>query len=114
MLRYNFLTHDHPQELQRKLAEEQVAAAMGQAPPVASVSAGAAALSLTMGGMLPGAGAAASKSPAPPVRRVAQAGDDELILRAWCCLARIESSQSGRLSSVVTMPCMTMPWSLPA
>lgn len=51
------------QELQRKLAEEQVAAAMGQAPPVTSVAAGAAAMGLTLTGGafgLPGATAAAT------------------------------------------------------
>ncbi|CAN0414039.1 unnamed protein product, partial [Ectocarpus sp. 12 AP-2014] len=56
------------QELQRKLAEEQVAAAMGQAPPVTSVSAGAAALGLTMGAAMhaPGAGTRAQTAPAQP------------------------------------------------
>lgn len=58
-----FLVRD--QELQRKLAEEQVAAAMGQAPPVTSVAAGAAAMGLTMGGMLPGAGAGVRAQAAP-------------------------------------------------
>lgn len=60
------------QELQRKLAEEQVAAAMGQAPPVTSVAAGAAAMGLTMGvgGMLqaPGGGARAQAAPLQQVR----------------------------------------------
>lgn len=58
------------QELQRKLAEEQVAAAMGQAPPVTSVSAGAAALGLTMGAAMqaPGAGTRTQTAPAQPVR----------------------------------------------
>lgn len=41
------------QELQRKLAAEQVAAAMGQAPPVTSVSAGAVKMGLTMGALQP-------------------------------------------------------------
>ncbi|CAM9393561.1 unnamed protein product [Ectocarpus sp. 4 AP-2014] len=56
------------QELQRKLAEEQVAAAMGQAPPVTSVSAGAAALGLTMGAAMqaPGAGTRAQTAPVQP------------------------------------------------
>eukprot|EP00903_Cladosiphon_okamuranus_P021627 g19885.t1 len=56
------------QELQRKLAEEQVAAAMGQKPAVTSVSAGAAALGLTMGGMLPGAGGGAARAQTAPVQ----------------------------------------------
>lgn len=56
------------QELQRKLAEEQVAAAMGQAPPVTSVSAGAAALGLTMGSGLHVPGARAPTAPPAPVR----------------------------------------------
>ena len=51
------------------MAEEQVAAAMGKAPPVASVAAGAAALGLTMGGVMQAVGMrAAAAAPAVPVR----------------------------------------------
>ncbi|CAM9450659.1 unnamed protein product, partial [Sphacelaria rigidula] len=52
------------QEMQRKLAAEQVAAAMGQAPPVTSVAAGAVKMGLSMGALPPPVTRAPVASPA--------------------------------------------------
>lgn len=56
--------------MQRKLAAEQVAAAMGQAPPVTSVAAGAVKMGLSMGALPPPVARAPVASPAVQVRRM--------------------------------------------
>lgn len=99
---FSSLSWPAAQELQRKLAEEQVAAAMGQAPPVTSVSAGAAALGLTMGAAMqaPGAGTRTPTAPAQPVRPSAESNPNSD--RCCCCSRRSTVLCQNRMDSFLS------------
>lgn len=84
---------------------------MGQKPPVTSVSAGAAALGLTMGGMsmLPGAGGGAARAqaaPAQPVRESNNCVRRYFLEILWCIFLPARFCQRHLLRICMAVRCI--------